>query len=123
MSSGNKNTAIKTVVGLLTALLILSGIGIVTGILPGAFYSSDDVRAARECQNCGVVETIKIATISDKRMMKADHNGKLIQSAQFVVTVRMANGEVLTFAQDAAPRFSSGERVKVESNTLVAGYF
>lgn len=113
-------------------LLILLGAGFAIGIVPGSTYMSNEERADQECQNCGVVETVKIAYLNDERHEPGDStrdmagNGSgdnLKQVAQFVVTVRMNNGERQTLAQASAPRFRSGQKVKIENNTLLAGYY
>lgn len=132
MHTENKLFPLKTGIALSAILLIMLGIGFATGIVPGSNSMNDEARADRECENCGVIENIKIAILSDKQREFRDsmHNtagsGNATnpkQAAHFVITVRMNNGERKTLAQAVAPRFKSGQKVKIENDTLLAGYY
>jgi hypothetical protein len=115
---------LKKLAAVAAVLLLLLGIGIATGILPSSIYLSNKELASGECEKCGVIENVKISSFSGVQSVagkKIEDNQ--LQDARFVITVRMSNGERQAFAQDSTPRFKSGERVRVENNALVAGYF
>jgi hypothetical protein len=115
---------LKKMAAISAVLLLLLGIGIAAGILPSSIYLSDDELASQECEKCGVIEDVKISSFSGMQSVAGEKTDKnQMQDARFVITVRMNNGDLQTIAQENTPRFKSGERVRIENDTLVAGYF
>ncbi|HEU5337988.1 MAG TPA: hypothetical protein VFU39_01755, partial [Sulfuricaulis sp.] len=105
-------------------LLLLLGIGIAAGVLPSPISPSNEELASGECAKCGVIENVKISSFSGVQSVAGKKiEGNQLQDARFVITVRMNNGEQHTIAQDSNPRFKSGDKVRIENNILVAGYF
>ncbi|MDH3309968.1 MAG: hypothetical protein OEM48_08000 [Gammaproteobacteria bacterium] len=115
---------LKKIAAISAVLLLLLGIGIATGGFPSSIDLSDEELASRECEKCGVIEYVKISSFNGVQSVAGKKiEGNQLQDARFVITVRMNSGEQHTIAQDSTPRFKSGERVRIENNALVAGYF
>jgi outer membrane lipoprotein SlyB len=104
------------------AVIIFSavGVGMMTGIIPGAHSTSATQAVVKECANCGVVESVRLVELKGEATGAGAVAGGVLGA---VVGSQIGQGRGKTLAQVAGVAGGAYAGNEVEKNMKKATYF
>lgn len=104
------------------AVIIFSavGVGMMTGIIPGAGSKNTTQEAAKECLNCGVIESIKLVELKGEGTGVGAVTGGVVGA---VVGSQIGQGRGKTVAEVAGAAGGAYAGHEIEKNLNKSAYF
>jgi outer membrane lipoprotein SlyB len=104
------------------AVIIFSavGVGMMTGIIPGANSKSTSQEAVKECLNCGVIESIKLVEVKGEGTGVGAVTGGVVGA---VVGSQIGQGKGKTVAEVAGAAGGAYAGHEIEKNLKKSTYF